>query len=57
MTGTILSALEISTHFFIVRLEVERGTADGHQGSFSDNGNDWLVMTAQLRKLTKDIKD
>ena len=57
MTGTILSALEILTHFFIVRLEVQRGTAYGHQGPFWDNGNDWIVMTAQLCKLTRDLKE
>ena len=38
MTGTILSALQILTRFFIVGLEEERGTADGHQRSLGDDG-------------------
>ena len=53
MTGTILSDLEIFAHFFIVGLEVEKGTADGHHGSFWDDGNDYIVIYGQLCKFTK----
>lgn len=53
MTGTILSALEVLTHFFIVGLEVERGPADGHQASFEMMGIGGLQMTAQLCNFTK----